>query len=94
MYLREYLNAKHEEEGRVDAVATDDEMEMLVTEMRIVKIANLLRYTVVALLFADTSLKDIHVLDSLGRFQEQYETMKNELPSFRDRYLKLVAKKV
>ena len=94
MYLREYFNAKHEEEGRVDAVVSPDEMEKLDTEMRIVKISNLMTFMVVALLYADISLKDIHLLDSLGRFKEQYEIMKNDLPSLRDRYLKLVAQKV
>ena len=90
MYLGEYLTAKHEEEGRMGTGVTNEEVEILETQIRIVKVFNLLNLLVILLATADMSFKGIHFLDALDEFKAKYEAMKNDLPALRDRYLKLV----
>ena len=92
MYLKEYINAKNEKDGKEGTVVSDEEIEILDTEMRIVKAFNLLTFMVVSLLFADISLNGVHFINSLGELKANYEAMKKELPLLRDRYLKLIAK--
>ena len=93
LYLREYLNAKHEKEGRMDDVVTDKEMEILDTQLRIMQIFSTFSLLILSLLVVDISFKDLHFLDSLGDSIAKYETTKNDLPTLRDKYLKLIGKK-
>ena len=92
MYLREYLNAKHEHQGRMDDVVTEKELEILDTQIRIVQISNMLSFLVISLLVVDISFKDLHFLDSLGDLITKYKITKNDLPPLRDKYLKLIGK--
>ena len=92
MYLREYIKARHEKEGRTCAEVTDEELEVLDTQMRILQITNMLGFMVVSLAVVDISFKDLHFMDSLGDWKANYELKKNELPGLRDKYLKLIGK--
>ena len=92
MYLREYIKARHEKEGRPCAEVTDGEIEILETQMRILQITNMVGLMVVSLAVVDMSFKDLDLMDKLGDVKAKYETMKNDLPSLRDKYLKLISK--
>ena len=92
LYLREYLNAKHEKEGRMDDVVTDKEMEILDTQLRIMEISSTFSFLILSLLLVDIPFKDLNFLDTLGDFIAKYETAKNDLPMLRDKYLQLIGK--
>ena len=92
MYLREYINARHEMEGKTGMQVTNEEIEILDTQIRIKQMSTILGYLVISLVFVDIAFKDLHFMDSLGYWKARYETMKNDLPALRDKYLKLIGK--
>ena len=89
MYCREYLNARNSAQGRQDITVGDEEIELLLTQIRINSIAGLFSFFIFGLAFMDLQLKDLTFLEVIPDNIRKYKEGRVELPMLQDRCIEL-----
>ena len=89
IYGREYLNARNAAQGRQDITVMEEEIELLLTQIRIHNIAGLFSFFIFGLAFVDLQLKDLNFMEFMPDNRRKYNEGRAQLPMLRDRCIEL-----
>ena len=73
IYFCEYLNARNVVQGRQDMTLTEEEVELLRLQTRIIYILYLFNYHVFALVSVDQQLKDLNFMEFVSNQTRVYK---------------------